>query len=135
VFGKQKTKKNLKAMEKTNHVQKTENKPIAKTISKTFAIVISLLLISFTVSAQGFWKQILVNNTYGKMAELMVEQKNAADRLLKASAPTSGTMVAVPVNSPETAPQITFESYFGSQWNSNKNGVKTPIQTGRKLDE
>ncbi len=66
-------------MRTTNNIQKTENKPIKKTISKMFAIIISLVLISFTVSAQGFWKQILVNNTYGKMAELMVEQKNADD--------------------------------------------------------
>jgi hypothetical protein len=63
-------------MRTTNKVQKTENRPI----SKTLAIVISLVLISFTVSAQGFWKQLLVNNTYGKMAELMVEQKNADDQ-------------------------------------------------------
>ena len=67
-------------MRTTNNIQKTENKPIKKTISKMFAIIISLVLISFTVSAQGFWKQILVNNTYGKMAELMVEQKNADDQ-------------------------------------------------------
>ena len=74
-------------MRQTNNIQKTENKPIKKTISKMFAIIISLVLISFTVSAQGFWKQILVNNTYGKMAEMMVEQKNADDqaRVPKAS--------------------------------------------------
>ena len=96
-------------MRTTNNVQKTENKPIKKTISKTFAIVISLVLISFTVSAQGFWKHLLVNNTYGKMAELMVEQKNADEKLLKINDHLSETTVVVPIA------EKTFESYFGSQ--------------------
>jgi hypothetical protein len=119
----------------TNNVQKTENKSIARTISKTFAIVISLLLISFTVSARGFWKQILVNNTYGKMAELMIEQKNADDQLLKARTHASETKIGKPVNSTGAATQMTFENYFGLPWNANQNIVKTPIQTGWRLDE
>ena len=110
-------------MRTTNNVQKTRNKPIKKTISKTFAIVISLVLISFTVSAQGFWKHLLVNNTYGKMAELMVEQKNVDDQLLKANINSSETTVAMPVITTETAPQKTFESYFGSQWGTNLNSM------------
>jgi len=118
-----------------NNVQKTENSLIKKTISKAFAIVVSLVLISFTVSAQGFWKQILVNNTYGKMAELMIEQKNADDQLMKANAPTSETKVVLPVTSDGTATRLTFESYFGSRWNTNQNTVKAPVQTGWRLDE
>jgi hypothetical protein len=85
-------------MRTTNNIQKTENKPIKKTISKAPAIVISFILISFTVSAQVFWKQILVNNTDGKMAELMVEQKNADDQLLKGTAPALETTAIVPVD-------------------------------------
>jgi len=112
-------------MRTTKKVQKTENKPIKKTISKMFAIIISLVLISFTVSAQGFWKQILVNNTYGKMAELMVEQKNAEDQLLKANTHSPETTVAMPVIKNGTATQMTFESYFGSQWGASQNIIKT----------
>jgi hypothetical protein len=111
-------------MRTTNNVQKTENKPIKKTISKTFAIVISLVLISFTVSAQGFWKHLLVNNTYGKMAELMLEQKNEEDLLLKVNTSSMETAIAVPVSNAETAPKMTFESYFGSQWSINQNTIK-----------
>jgi hypothetical protein len=103
-------------MRKTSNVQKTENKQIKKTISKAFAIVVSLVLISFTVSAQGFWKQILVNNTYGKMAELMVEQKNADDQLLKTTAHFSKRNELRPVITTENTSQMTFETYFGSQW-------------------
>jgi hypothetical protein len=63
-------------MKTINHVQKTENRNPKNTTSKTFAVVASLVLISLTVSANGFWKQILVNNAYGKMAVLMVKQTN-----------------------------------------------------------
>jgi hypothetical protein len=122
-------------MRTTNNVQKTENKPFEKTISKTFAIIISLVLISFTVSAKGFWKQILITNTYGKMAELMVEQKNADDQLLKANAHSSETKVAMPVSGTGTPTQMTFENYFGSQWISNQNVKKALVQTGWRLDE
>lgn len=122
-------------MRTTNNLQKTGNKPITKTIKKTFAIVISLVLISFTVSAQGFWKHLLVNNTYGKMAELMVEQKNADDQLLKSNSHSSETNVAMPFITTETAPQMTFESYFGSDWIANQNIMKTPERIDWRLDE
>jgi len=62
-------------MKTTNNVQKTENKKFGNPLSKTFAVILSLVLISLTVSANGFWKNLLVNNTYGKMATLMVEQE------------------------------------------------------------
>lgn len=122
-------------MRTTNKVQKTENKPIKKTISKTFAIIISLVLISFTVSAQGFWKQILTNNTYGKMAELMVEQKNADDQLLNANAHSSEIRIAKPVIHSETAQEMTFENYFGSQWITNQSITKAPDQIGWRVEE
>ncbi len=123
-------------MKTTNNVQKTENKKIKKAISKTFAIIVSLVLISFTVSAQGFWKQLLVNNTYGKMAELMVEQKNADDQLLKANAHSQQANTAMPVFNTKSAPQKTFESYFGSKWSTNQNltNVSPPMIEWR-LDE
>ena len=122
-------------MRTSNKVQKTENKQIRKTISKTFAIVLSLVLISFTVSAQGFWKQILTNNTYGKMAELMVEQKNADDQLLNANAHSSQIRIENQVIHSETAQEMTFENYFGSQWITNQNAMKAPVQPGWRLDE
>jgi len=122
-------------MRTTNNVQKTENKQLKKTISKTFAIIISLVLISFTVSAQGFWKQILTNNTYGKMAELMVEQKNADDQLLKTNAHPSEIRIAKPVILSEKTQEMTFENYFSSQWITNQNVIKAPVQIGWRLDE
>lgn len=63
-------------MKTINNAQKTENRNLKNTTAKTFAIVASLVLISLTVSANGFWKQILVNNAYGKMAALIMNQTN-----------------------------------------------------------
>jgi len=125
-------------MRTTNNVQKTGNKPIKKTISKTLAIVLSLVLISFTVSAQGFWKHLLVNNTYGKMAELMVEQKNADDQLLNARtnvATQAITAETLQDNRLQSAQEITFESYFGSNWIANQNTMKTHERIDWRLDE
>ena len=113
-------------MRTTNNIQKTENRPIKKTISKTFAIIVSLVLISFTVSAQGFWKHLLVNNTYGKMAELMVEQKNADDQLLKSGVQLPKTIVTRPVITTETELPMAFEIYFGSQWINNPKTSQAP---------
>lgn len=74
-------------MKTTNNAQKTENKKLENPVSKTFAVVLSLVLISLTVSANGFWKQLLVNNTYGKMATLMVDQQKEQEELLAYTAP------------------------------------------------
>jgi len=66
-------------METTNIVQKTENGKFRICITKFFAVAASLVLVSITVSANGFWKQVLVNNTYGKMAIMMVDQANRSE--------------------------------------------------------
>ena len=69
------------------------------------------------------------------MAELMVEQKNADDQLLNANAHSSETRIAKPVIHSETAQEMTFENYFGSQWITNQSIMKPPIQKGLGLEE
>jgi hypothetical protein len=69
-------------MKTSNNAQKTENQKFEKPVSKTFAVVLSLVLISFTVTANGFWKHLLVNTTYGKMAILIVDQEKRNNELL-----------------------------------------------------
>lgn len=58
-------------MKTIKNVQKTENKKTLNAVSKTFAVVASLVLLSLTSSANGFWKQVMVNNSFGKMAVMM----------------------------------------------------------------
>ncbi|WP_299584754.1 hypothetical protein, partial [uncultured Sunxiuqinia sp.] len=50
------------------------NNQSEKVLLRSAAVIISFVLISFTVSAQGFWKQLLTNNSFGQVALLMVEE-------------------------------------------------------------
>ena len=54
---------------------KTKNN-VQKAILKSLAVIISSVLISFTVSAQGFWESILENNTFNEIALAMVESNS-----------------------------------------------------------
>ncbi|MBA4411171.1 MAG: hypothetical protein C0397_17355 [Odoribacter sp.] len=55
-------------MKTTNNAQKTENGLVKKASLRGSAVIISLVLISWTVGAQNFWDQVLTGYTYGKMA-------------------------------------------------------------------
>jgi len=68
-------------MKTTNNAQETGSRKFRVYITKAFAVVASLVLVSLTVSANGFWKQVLVNNSYGKMAIMMVNQENESETL------------------------------------------------------
>jgi predicted naringenin-chalcone synthase len=57
-----KTKSNMKT--KTN---------FQKAAMRTAAVVVSFVLVSFTVSAQDFWKKLLTNSTFNEIAMAMVE--------------------------------------------------------------
>lgn len=87
-------------MKRENNIQKTKNGKFRICITKFFAVAASLVLVSITVSANGFWKQVLVNNTYGKMAIMMVDQATLSEaqpiyseNKLAASTNTTGTSV------------------------------------------
>ncbi|MBV5315518.1 MAG: hypothetical protein JZU47_19615 [Prolixibacteraceae bacterium] len=74
-------------MKTTNNAQKTVNGQMKMMVLRGAAVIISLVLISWTVSAQDFWKELLTNNTYGKIAMLMIEQDNetkSADAAIEA---------------------------------------------------
>jgi hypothetical protein len=51
---------------------KTKNN-VQKTILRSFAVVVSFVLISFTVSAQDFWKKLLTNSSFNEIAMAMAE--------------------------------------------------------------
>ncbi len=56
---------------------KTKNN-VQKTITKTLAVIISLVLISLTVNAQDFWRTVLENNSFSHIAIAMVDKNEAA---------------------------------------------------------
>ena len=53
---------------------KTKNN-VQKTLLRWAAIFVSFVLISFTVSAQDFWKRIIENSSFGNIALAMVDTK------------------------------------------------------------
>ena len=54
---------------------KTKNN-VQKTILRFAAVVISLILISFTVSAQEFWKKLIAGSSFNAIAIAMVDHSN-----------------------------------------------------------
>lgn len=67
------------------------NNQVEKVILRSAAVIISFVLISFTVSAQGFWKQILTNNSFGKVALLMVEESATAEATAESALPAKSS--------------------------------------------
>jgi len=57
---------------KTNKVMKTKNN-VQKTVVRSLAVVVSFVLISFTVTAQDFWKAVLANSSFNEIALAMAE--------------------------------------------------------------
>ena len=110
-------------MKTQNRKQENRNNQIQKVLLRSAAVIISFVLISFTVSAQGFWKQILTNNSFGEIAMLMVQESEAdytadarnAHSELPANA-ESATFFMEPAaeEALELESWMTDDAYFGS---------------------
>ncbi len=61
---------------------KTKNN-VQKTILRSIAVVVSFVLLSLTVSAQGFWKQLLSNSSFKDIALALVETPAAQSKTTK----------------------------------------------------
>jgi len=72
-----KTEKENKVI-KTNKAMKTRNN-VQKTVLRTAAVIVSFVLISFTVAAQDFWKTVLTNSSFNQIALAMVETSKKSD--------------------------------------------------------
>jgi hypothetical protein len=57
---------------KTEKAMKTKT-DFRKTAIRSGAVVVSFVLVSFTVSAQGFWKKLLTNSSFSEIAIAMIE--------------------------------------------------------------
>lgn len=118
-------------MKTTNNAQKTENTQVRTVVLRGAAVIFSIVLLSWTVAAQDFWKELLTNNTYGKMAMLMVSSPaesakvdalfNAVEADLKANASSTSEMITS-----ETEKDLEIES-----WMTNENlfTAKTDFST------
>ena len=52
---------------------------VQKTVLRSAAVIVSFVLISFTVAAQGFWKTVLTNSSFNQIALAMVETSDKSD--------------------------------------------------------
>jgi len=57
---------------------KTKNN-VQKTVLRTAAVVVSFVLISFTVTAQEFWRTVLTKSSFNQIALAMVETSKKAN--------------------------------------------------------
>ncbi len=53
---------------------KTKNN-VQKTVLSTSAVIISLVLISYTVTAQDFWKMVITNSSFNEIALAMTDTR------------------------------------------------------------
>lgn len=65
-------------MKTTNNVQKA--------ITKSLAVIISLVLISITVNAQDFWRTVMENNSLSQIAMAMTDNSGASSSSTEFSA-------------------------------------------------
>jgi hypothetical protein len=63
---------------KTNKAMKTKDN-VQKTVLRSAAVIVSFVLISFTVAAQDFWKIVLTNSSFNQIALAMVEPSKKSD--------------------------------------------------------
>ena len=54
---------------------KTKNN-VQKAILRSGAVIVSFVLISFTVSAQEFWKRLITHSSFNEIAIAMIETNN-----------------------------------------------------------
>lgn len=53
---------------------------VQKTILRSVAVLTSFVLISFTVSAQDFWKKLLTNSSFNEIALALVENPKPTEK-------------------------------------------------------
>jgi hypothetical protein len=102
---------------------KTKNN-VQKTILKSVAILTSLVLFSFTVSAQSSWKQLLADNSFGAIAKVLVESSS------KTSTSTEVSDLFVESNEPalELESWMIDNSLFSSFSSNSDEAYEAPLE-------
>jgi len=88
---------------------KTKNN-VQKAISKSLAVIISLVLVSLTVNAQEFWDNVLKNNSFTHIAMVMTNENSDASHFetdLSGSAATFSELFI-----PEAEPALELENWM-----------------------
>ena len=107
-----KTKKAMKTKNTRRASATLRGNNVQKAVLRTIAVIVSFVLISYTVSAQEFWKKLLTNSSFNEIAIAMT----------KTNAETASSAISNEMNSTRfyfedaTEPSMELES-----WMTNKN--------------
>jgi len=101
---------------------KTKNN-VQKTLLRWAAVFVSFVLISFTVSAQDFWKRILENSSFGNIAIAMVDTKNV---------PTENSNLAFAIENDQES-NMELESWMTSESTFGVRSINLSFETESEL--
>lgn len=111
---------------------KTKNN-VQKAILKSLAVVISFVLISFTVSAQGFWESLLENNTFSEIALAMAESGSESNQASTNTGSTADLNTYASLLEAETEDVLELEDWMTNETNfatsfSIEEEIESPIE-------
>jgi len=99
-------------------IENTEsrNNQLSRVLTHAAAVLVSVVLLSFTVNAQDLFKELLSHTSYGKMALVMSDESNTNET---SELPATTYTAAFAVESETDAPMaieswMTNDEYFGS---------------------
>ena len=113
---------------------KTKNN-VQKTITKSLAVISSLVLLSFTVNAQDFWKSVLKNNSFTQIAMAMTDGNPGPSHYK-----TSNTLSSAFINellSTKAEPELRLESWMTNEFlfTGVSGMLQTEVEPALELEE
>ncbi len=107
---------------------KTKNN-VQKAVLRSGAVIISFVLISFTVSAQDFWKKLLTNSSFNEIAVAMVEtpkKENLPETPAESNSTLNSAYLYEPILKLEN--WMTSENYFNPSASFFANETDAPMK-------
>ncbi|MCY1721568.1 hypothetical protein OU798_14525 [Prolixibacteraceae bacterium Z1-6] len=99
---------------------------VQKAITKSLAVIISLVLISITVNAQDFWKTVLENSSFSQLAMAMTSEATPASA--DANSTTDASAFA------EYLTEETEESLQLENWMTNENNFFETVNIETEIE-
>ncbi len=119
-------------MKTINSKTGNRNNKFEKIVLRSGAIIASVILLSFTVSAHGLWKQLLTYNSFGKTAILMIgETGNTAEKPSTEATPAENSLLNIETaidKTLEIEPWMTDDYFFGAFNHLNDAATDNPLE-------
>ncbi len=102
-------------MKTRNNTTGNRNNQLSGVLLRVAAVLVSVVLLSFTVSAQDLLKELLSYNSFGKMALIMVDNSTAETEAELVSGTTANFYIEEEAEAPLNLEEwMTSDTYFGS---------------------